>query len=341
MRNAHVSAAVLLLVAVGGCSAPSSTRLTPVTFLTNYVFIGRHAPFFVGQERGFYQDAGLDVTVLPASGSTAVLTALEGGQADYGIAEVAAVVQAIGRGARVQAFGVYMDASTSGLASLEPYPDPASLQGATVAASLTDSARIILPIVLRQAGVPGAPVEWMATDPSVYFSLLLAREVDLITASIDSDVPALRRVATPRGETVHFASFADWGYDVYGYFLVATRERIATEPEQVRAFAAATARAVEYAIANPEEAARIVSDRNPSLDYDTALAHWRASLQAIVTPSVRANGYGRATHERLQRSIELVGQAFEMDVEPTPADLYADGFMPESAVALGGAPAQE
>jgi len=316
-----------LLAAAVACSAPPGETFTPITFLTNYVFIGRHAPFFVGQERGFFRDVGLEVTVLPATGSAAVLSALEGGQADYGIAEAASVVQAIGRGASVQAFGVYVDASTSGLASLEPYPEPGSLAGATVAASLTDSARIILPIVLRRAGVDESSIEWVATDPSVYFSLLLAGDVNLITASIDSDVPALRRVAEPAGRTVHFASFADWGYDVYGYLLVAARDRIASEPDQVRAFAAATARAVEYAIANPEEAARIVSERSPALDYDTALAHWRASLEAIDTPDVRANGYGAATRVRLQRSIDLVSEAFELDAIPGPADLYADGFM--------------
>ena len=101
-----------------------------------------------------------------------------------------------------------------------------------------------------------------------------------------------------------------------------------TDPEQVRAFAGATARAVKYAIVHPEEVARLVADNSPALDYDTALAHWRASLQAIDTPAVRADGYGTATTERLQRSIDVVGQAFEMDSDLTPEDIYADGFMP-------------
>ena len=127
---------------------------------------------------------------------------------------------------------------------------------------------------------------------------------------------------------MHFSSFAEWGYDVYGYFLVTGSDRVTTDPEQVRAFAGATARAVEYAIAHPEEAARLVADNSPALDYDTALAHWRASRQAIDTPAVRADGYGTATTERLQRSIDVVGQAFEMDSDLTPEDIYADGFMP-------------
>ena len=127
---------------------------------------------------------------------------------------------------------------------------------------------------------------------------------------------------------MHFFSFADWGYDVYGYFLVARRDRLIAEPDQVRAFAGATVRAVDYAIEHPEEAARIVAERSPALDYDTALAHWRASLASIQTADVRAAGYGVATEDRLQRSIDLVGRAFDLESPPSTTDLFADGFMP-------------
>lgn len=204
MRSVRLAAALGLAVWLGACGS-STPGLTRVTFLTNYVFIGRHAPFFVGVEQGFYREAGFDVEILPATGSALVVSSLEGGQADFGIAEAASVVQAVGRGAKVRGFGVYLDRSTSGLASLRPFATPASIAGARVAASLTDSARVVLPIVLAGAAVDPASVQWTAADPSTYFSLLLTGQADLVTASSDSDVPALRRVAGPEGHQVHFA----------------------------------------------------------------------------------------------------------------------------------------
>jgi NitT/TauT family transport system substrate-binding protein len=332
LRRLQATALVLLL---SSDSAPWSALsdvegaqrpLKKITFLTNYVFIGRHAPFFVGLEKGFYRDAGFDITISPASGSAFVLTALEAGKADYGMAEAASVVQAVGKGAKVKAFGVFMDVSTSGLASLAPYPTPQSLAGKTVAASLTDSARVILPIAYRRHGLDPASIKWLAADPSVYFSLLLGGRTDLVTASIDSDVPALRRVAQPRGQTVHFSSFAAWGYDVYGYFLVTQPGRLAAQPDEVRAFAGATAKSVKYALAHPEETAQIMVRHNPTLDYDTMLAHWRESTKAIDTAYVKARGYGAADQVRLQRSIDLVKQAFQLNAAIVPADIYADGF---------------
>jgi len=294
----------------------------PIVFLTNYVFLGRHAPFFVGLEKGFYREAGFDVAISPSTGSGFVIAALEGGKADFGIAEAAPVVQSIGKGARVKAFAVYMDSSPSGLASLKPYPTPESLAGRTIAASQTDSARVVLPIIYDLKGLPPSDLSWLSADPSIYFPLLLQGRAELVTASIDSDVPTLRRVAGPRNVTIYFSSFAEWGYDAFGYFLVTRADRIASSPEEVRAFAEATNRSVKYAVDHPEEAARILVRHNPTLDYELVLAQWRESIAAIDTPFVRSAGYGEASEQRLKRTIELVKRAFPMEKELLPQDVF-------------------
>jgi NitT/TauT family transport system substrate-binding protein len=316
---------LVLAIAIGSGSAAAADK--KVVFLTNYIFHGRHSPYFVGLEKGFYKEAGFDINIQPATGSGFVISALEGGKADYGMAESTSVVQALAKGAKVKSFGVFMDITTSGLASLTPYPTPESLAGKTVAASLTDSARVILPIVFSLKGLDPSVVKWQAADPGIYFSLLLDGRVDLFTASIDGDVPALTKVAAPRGKTVHFSSFADWGYDVFGYLLVTTAGRIATQPDEVKAFAAATVKAVKYALEHPDETAQIMVKHNPTLDPATVLAQWRQSMKAISTPYVAQHGYGIATPDRLQRTIDLVKQAFKLDVSLTPADVHASGFI--------------
>ena len=151
--------------------------------------------------------------------------------------------------------------------------------------------------------------------------------MDLFTASIDGDVPALMKVATPRGKTVYFSSFADWGYDVFGYFMVARADKIAANPDEVKAFAAATVKAVQYSIDHPEETAKIMVQYNPTLDYNTTLAQWSQSIKALTTPYVKQNGYGVATAERLQRTIDLVKEAFKLDFTLAPQDVFATGFV--------------
>lgn len=322
-----IAAAALGSAVPAQAQGGSQAAPAKVTFLTNYVFHGRHSPFFVGLDKGFYKEAGFDIQIQPATGSGFAISAVEAGRADYAMADAGTVVQSIAKGAKVRAFMVFMDVTTSGLASLKPYPTPESLKGATVAASLTDSARVIVPIILNQKGLDPATVKWEAADPGVYISLLLGGRVDLYTASIDGDVPALRRVASAQGKEVHFSSFADWGYDVFGYFLIAQPERIAEKPDQVRAFAAATAKAVQYATANPEETARIMVKHNPTLNPETTLAQWQQSIKAIDTEFVRRHGYGAATPERVQRTIDLVRQAMKLEGTVAPESVFAQGFV--------------
>jgi NitT/TauT family transport system substrate-binding protein len=306
---------------------PSGQDLAEITFLTNYAFHGRHSPYFVGLEKGFYKDAGFDVEIQPATGSGFVVSAIDSDQADYGMADAGTVMQAVAKGAGVKAFTVFMDVTTSGLAALEPYPTPDTLQGATIAASLTDSARVIVPIIFDQNGLDPSTIDWQAADPGVYISLLLSGQVDLFTASLDGDVPALTAVASKQDKEVHFSSFAHWGYDVFGYFLITQPERIAEQPDQVKAFAAATIEAVQYAIANPEETARIMVQHNPTLDYDTTLAQWRQSIKAISTDYVQEHGYGAATPERVDRNIALVKQALQLDAPLTADEVFAPDFV--------------
>ncbi|MDI7259267.1 MAG: ABC transporter substrate-binding protein [Thermodesulfobacteriota bacterium] len=301
--------------------------LKKVLFLTNYVFHGRHSPYFVGLDKGFYKEAGFDIHISPATGSGFVVSALEGGKVDYGMADPTVVVQAVAKGAKVRGFGIFMDKTTMGLASLKPYPTPESLAGKTIAASLTDSARVILPIIFNMKGIDPSQFKWLAADPGTYFALLLEDKVDLFTASIDGDVPALMRVATPMGKDIYFSSYADWGYDVCGYFLVTTADKIAKHPDEVKAFFSATAKAVKYSMEHPEETARIMVRYNPILDYSTTLTQWRQSIKAINTAYVREKGYGIATTDRLQRIAELVKEAFKMEVTLKPSDFYASGFI--------------
>jgi NitT/TauT family transport system substrate-binding protein len=316
----------LALVLWPAWARSADTTPKKIVVLTDHAFQGRHIPYFVGVEKGFYRAAGFDVQISPATGSGSVLTALEVGKADYGMADAASVVQAVAEGAKVKGFSVFMDVGTSGLASLRRYPTPESISGKTVAASPTDSARAIVPVVFAQKKLDPASVKWQVADPGGFFSLLFKGTVDLVAASFDGDVPVLVQMGRLQFKAIHFASFADWGYDVFGYFLVARADRIASQPDEVKAFAAATAKAVKYAIDHQEEAAQIMVKANKTLDQTMTLAQWRQASRTMNTPYVAKNGYGFATRERLQRTIDLLKQALKLDISPSPSDIYGPGF---------------
>jgi NitT/TauT family transport system substrate-binding protein len=323
-RSTKLTVLVLALAAWPAlvAAAHGATPVKAITFLTNYVFNGRHAPFFVGLEKGFYKEAGFDIEIKPATGSGFVITAIDGGKADYGMADVSSVAQGVLKGAKVKGFMVYTDVTTNGLAALAPYPTPESVVGKKIAASQTDSVRVILPIIFDARKLDVTSLNWQAADPSVYGSLLLSGQVDLLTATSDGDLPALVKVAGPQGKTVYFSSFADWGYDIFGYVLIGSSSALAKDPDEARRFAEATKKSVSYAIANPEETARIMVKHNPTMRLDTVTAQWTQTIKSMQTPYVAQHGYGVATQDRIARSIALVKKALKLDGELKPTDIY-------------------
>lgn len=324
----RISLLIAILVTFVAChtpmaaSAQNAATVKKITFLTNYVFNGRHAPFFVGLDKGFYRDAGFDVQIAPATGSGFVITAIDSGKADYGMADLSPVVQGVAKGAKVKAFMVYTDVTTNGLASLSPYTTPESVIGKKIAAGQTDSVRVILPIIFEMKKLDPSSINWVAADPGVYASLLLSGQVDLYTASSDGDMPALTKVAAAQGKEVHFASFADWGYDVIGYVLVGSTSALAKDPAEAGRFADATKKAVAYAMDHSDETAQIMVKYNPTMNLDVVKAQWVQTITSMKTSYVAKNGYGVATDDRIQRSIDLVKKALKLDADLNPSDIY-------------------
>ena len=319
-------AALLLMPSLTPALAQSGTgKLKKITVLANYTFHGRHSPFFVAVEKGYLKEAGFDADIQPATGSGFVISAIEGGKADYGLADASTTVQAIAKGAKVKGFQVFMDVVTNGIAALKPYPTPDLLLGKSVAAAPTDSSRTIIPIVMKSKGIDSSKVNWIAATPATYFTLLLSGQVDVISATIDGDMPPLIETAKKEGKTVSFSGFGEWGYDVLGFVFIAKASALEADPESAKKFAAAMKKAVDFSLNNPEEAAKIMVKHNPTLKDNITLAQWSQSIKAITTPYMKENGYGVATPARVQRTIDLVKDAFKLDIALKPEDVWLFG----------------
>lgn len=320
-------AAATLLAGLAPVALAQNAPPKSLTVLTNHTFIGKYAPLFVARAKGYYRDAGFEIRILPTSGSGFVISAIDVGKADYGIADVGPVVQAIAKGSRVQGMFVYQNRSAVALASLRPVPDLEALRGKKIAASQADSARVALAIVLGRNHLADLPFEWVAADPNVYFSLLLDDRVDLVSSSVDGDVPALRKIAEPRGKKVFYLSLYDWGYRMYGLWLIGNRVALQADPAAARRFFDATQKGMLYSIAHPEEAARILVQDNPVLNYDTIVGQWRASIQAMGRDPTQGGQYGWATTAGLRDTVEIVSQALNLDAAHlAPAAVFDAGF---------------
>ncbi len=318
--------AVLIGLLVAGGQA-NGQSLKKITFITNYSYSGRYVPIFVGVEKGIFEEAGFDVSVQPSQGSAFAATAVGGGKADYGLGNPAGVVRTILMGAKVKIFGAFADGTTVGLAATKPYPKLEQVLGKTVGTSLRDGTRVVLPLLLEEHNLDPSKVTWINADPATYAHLLVSGRVDFISATIDGDMPRLEQFAAEQGKKVHFHPFFEWGYDMsFGYAFITSAKRLEENPEEVKTFAAALVKSVEWAMANPEEGARIMVKLNPGLDLDLVRTQWKRSIPTFNTDFVKKHGYGALTRERVQNLIDFVKKTQSIEGPITPDEVYAHGF---------------
>ena len=95
-------------LALSACSAPAEEggadapdELTPVKLQLQWLPQGQFAGYFAAQEQGYFEEAGLEVEIIPSGGDIVPQDALANGDVDYAIAWVPKVLGSIEAGANV------------------------------------------------------------------------------------------------------------------------------------------------------------------------------------------------------------------------------------------------
>ncbi len=258
--------------------------LEPVTMQLKWHNQFQFAGFYAAKEKGFYQEAGLDVTLLPYEAEMDFIQAVLDGRADFGVAgpdillrrmqgqplvAVAAVMQ--------HSPNVIMARADSGIAT------PHDLIGKRV--MLPKKGGVDLWAMLRDEGVDEdsitlPPLTW---DPEE----LVDGRIDA-TAAYLTNTPFLMQ---QRGIPVTLISPRTYGVDFYGDTIFTSERMLRKRPEAVAAFRAASLRGWEYALRHPGEIIRLILEKYPTEKSQDHLEYEAANLQQLIMPDIVPLGH--------------------------------------------------
>ena len=252
----------LVLLVLAGCADKNKDgdkELTDITVCLDWTPNTNHTGLYVAAAKGYYEEAGLNVTIVqpPEDGATALVAA---GQAQFGVTgqDTLAGALALDEPLPVTAVAALLQHNTSGLISRagEGMDKPAGLEGKTYA---TWNSPIELAMIRYLMEAEGADFDKLKLVPNNITDepgALDAHQVDSIWVFYGWGAIT----AELRDFDYDFIYFKDYG-DVMDYYtpvLTANNDFLASDPDAARAFLAATAKGYEYAIDNPEEAAQIL-----------------------------------------------------------------------------------
>ncbi|MBB5800944.1 NitT/TauT family transport system substrate-binding protein [Saccharothrix ecbatanensis] len=331
--------AVLLVIAMAatGCggsdgdsgSDDGSAGLDKVAYLTSFSTFGRDAYAYVALEKGYFAEAGLDVTITPGTGSVDVLKLVASGRADFGIADFTATAITVAKEKLpVTAVAAIHQRSLAAIVSLEGngISKPADLVGKKIGDQPGSTNQVMFPVYAKAAGIDPAKVEFVPSAPPSLPQLLAAGQVDGIGQFVVGK-PLIE--AAVKGRKVVVLPYGDLVPDLYGNALVTSKELAADDPERVRRFTGALLKGLAYSIEHPDELGRILKKHQPTQDAGVAGAE-----VTLMGPYVKPSGFGGPVGELTEARVEkIIGTLVDAGAVPDgsvkPGDVVSFGLVPK------------
>jgi len=249
-----VVASLLMLVAPPADAAIKfSGRPTPVRLQLKWHHQFQFAGFYTALEKGYYRDAGFDVTIIPASpGTDAVETVLKG-EADFGVASSELVLRYAKGDPVVVLATIFQHSALALFVRSDAHIDAVhDLAGHSVALAPWETEIFAY---LQRENVPIDQLRLVQYDYSV--ESLLQGQVDALAGYETDESYYLQQ----SGAQYRQFSPRSSGVDFYGDTLFTTSAMVSRHPEWVEAFRAASLRGWEYALAHQEEIAALIHAR--------------------------------------------------------------------------------
>lgn len=233
-------------------------KLTVKLEWTAYVM---HLPLHLATVKGWYKDAGLDVTLEDGAGSIEAIQLTGAGRYDLGHGSLCAMAIGVDHGLRLTAISQYLQknplgiiyAENAGITSLQ------SLKGKKLIYTPGSfEAPFILPF-LKQNGLSEADVKLVGVQASAKLSSYLAGLGDAVVTTVPADLP---HVAARKSGTF---LFADYGMNLATFGLFGNDTALKAKAVPIRRFASLVSAAWLYILdGHAQEAAEAVMAQRPN-----------------------------------------------------------------------------
>jgi putative hydroxymethylpyrimidine transport system substrate-binding protein len=273
--DTHMTRTILIAIALGLAAIGPSHAQDRLTVLLEWFVNPDHAPLVVAQELGLFEEAGLDVELLPPSDPSIVPRAVASGQADIGIHYQPNLYLDHAAGVPLIRIGTLVETPLNTVTVLAdgPIESIADIAGKRIGYSVSGFQDAMLGRMLEIAGVALDDVELI----NVNFSL----SPSLIGGQVDATIGGFRNfeLTQMRIEGHEGRAFfpEEHGVPVYDELIFVTRPDLVGDDRLPR-FLQAVERGAIHLTNHPEESWKLFIRAYPDLDDELNRQAWTDTL---------------------------------------------------------------
>ncbi|MSO66930.1 MAG: ABC transporter substrate-binding protein [Pseudolabrys sp.] len=314
----------------------TSAADTAVKFSLDFKFEGPSAPFLLPLDKGYYKAEGLDITIDSAAGSLEPINRVASGTYDMGFGDINSLIKFRDANPGTPIKAVFMVYNKPPFAVVgrksRGVSKPKDLEGKKLGAPAPDGAYAQWPIFVQANGIDASKVTIENVGFPVREPMLAAGQVDAITGFSFSSFINLKEKGVP-ADDITVMLMADYGVNLYGNVIIVNPKFAAEHPDAVKGFLRAFVKGLKETVKSPATAVDSVVKRNDVAKKSTELERLNMAIRDnIVTPEVKANGYGAIDSARFAKAIDQIGLAYKWKAaKPKPEDIFDASYLPAAA----------
>jgi len=318
--------AVLALMTCAGSALAQNAPTSGVTLRLDFSINGKHAPFLLGVEKGFYAEQGIDLTVEEGRGSLAAVQLVANKSNLFGFADSTAMITVAAAGAAVESVGVIQQRSPIVAISFKPLKQPTDLYGMNVGLNPVGVGSL-WEAFLAHNNLDVSKINVVTMDGAAILPALIAGRLDASIGLVNTEGAAAPLLA---GKEPNLLYFADFGTNALSHGIVVHRDTIAQHGDLVRRFMAATINTWDYAVGHEAEAIDALLKKFPDAKKNIVTRQFELTIPLLHTESTKGRPTGFIAEQDINATLDILTKFGGLKSRPSPADVFTNDFLPKT-----------
>jgi NitT/TauT family transport system substrate-binding protein len=291
MLRAMIAGSALLALPLVGALPAAAQGAEKVTVRFTWKLKGEYAPLFVALDKGYYKAEGLDVDLAEGSGAQTVLKLVAAGNEKFGYGPAVAAAQAVSKDMPVKVVALYQTKAPMGVISFPnvPLKSPKDLEGKRLAISVGETFGDMLASFTKMNNIDINKITRVQMDNSARTTQFLTRKIDIMSVYLSNELPQIEQRA---GVKFNVLKVADYGLQLLGASIIVANDYADKNPETIKKLLRATNKGYKDAMANPDEAAKIMAKYfKVPMDAGVLQAQVKATVESTNAPGGKPIGW--------------------------------------------------